>query len=111
MGFINKNFLNKKVENKMNTVLISYDLIQPVNVKDYGVVVSYIKSCSASATWAEPFESVFIIFTEKSVAKIRDELLCLRPNVKILVLGLTAGKGWATSNVSKEVTMWMSENL
>lgn len=109
MGFINKNFLNKKVENKMNTVLISYEMVHPVSADDYGVMVSYIKSSSVS--WAEPSESVFIILTDKSIAKIRDELLCLRPNAKILVLGLTVGKGWATSNTSKEVTKWMNENL
>ena len=92
----------------MNTYLISYDLGLPETYSDYKILTQYIKSYS---TWAKPLQSVWLIKTEKTLAQVRDEIRTkVDSNDKILVVDVTKN-GWATFNISKEVTDWMKNNL
>ncbi|HBH46872.1 MAG: hypothetical protein A2445_05655 [Candidatus Jacksonbacteria bacterium RIFOXYC2_FULL_44_29] len=92
----------------MSTLLISYDLGLPETYEDYKLLIQYIKSYSS---WAKPLQSVWLIKTTKTSAQVRDEIKAkIDSNDKILVVDVTK-TGWATFNVSKEVTGWMKENL
>lgn len=92
----------------MNTLLISYDLVLPETYEDYKLLIQYIKSYSS---WAKPLQSVWLVKTTKTPGQVRDEIKAkIDSNDKVLVMDVTK-TGWATFNVSKEVTDWMKENL
>lgn len=92
----------------MNIFLISYDLGLPETYDDYKILIQYIKSY---LTWAKPLQSVWLIKTNKAVSQVRDEIRDrIDANDKVLVIDITK-TGWATFNVSKEVTDWMKNNL
>ena len=92
----------------MNTFLISYDLGLPETYDDYKILIQYIKSYP---TWAKSLQSVWLIKTNKTISQVRDEIKDrIDANDKVLVIDVTK-TGWATFNVSKEVTNWMKNNL
>ncbi len=92
----------------MKTFLISYDLGLPETQSDYVVLSNYLKSLYTF--WARPVKSVWIIKSDKNAAQIRDEIkLGLDQNDKLIVVELSGD--WGTSNVSKEVTDWMKNNI
>jgi len=92
----------------MNTLIISYDLGLPETYEDYKFLIKYIKSYP---NWAKPLQSVWLIRTTKTSGQVRDEIKAkIDSNDKVLVMDVTK-TGWATFNVSKEVTDWMKKNL
>ena len=91
----------------MNTYLISYDLIKPV--QNYEKVISHIKS--SYAMWAKPQKSVWLIKTTLPLQAVRDNVRNnMDSNDNALVLDIT-GDNWATYNISSEVTQWMQNNV
>lgn len=92
----------------MNTLLISYDLGLPETYEDYKLLIQYIK---LYPNWAKPLQSVWLIKTTKTSGQVRDEIkVKIDSNDKVLVMDVTK-TGWATFNVSKDVTDWMKKNL
>jgi len=92
----------------MNTFLISYDLGLPETISDYHILIEYIKFYGV---WAKPLQSVWLIKTNKSIARVRDEIkLRIDSNDRVLVIDVT-GTAWATYNISQKVTDWMKDNL
>ncbi len=92
----------------MKTYLISYDLGLPETYNDYKTLINYIKSYS---NWAKPLKSVWLVKTDKKISQVRDEIRTLVDlNDKIFVINITK-IGWATFNISKDVTDWMKNNL
>ncbi|MBP8591051.1 hypothetical protein KBI33_01105 [Candidatus Shapirobacteria bacterium] len=92
----------------MNTFLITYDLGLPETYEDYKLLSQYLKSYPY---WAKPLQSVWLVKTTKTVSEVRDEIKSkIDANDKVLVIDVTR-TGWATFNVSKEVTDWMKNNL
>lgn len=91
----------------MNTYLISYDLIKPV--QNYERVIAHIKR--DYPLWAKPQKSLWLIKTGLSVSAVRDNI---RNHVdsddNVLVLDIT-NDNWATYNISSEVTQWMQNNI
>lgn len=92
----------------MKTLLISYDLMSPETREDYEELIDYIKSFTK---WAKPLLSVWLVKTNKSCSKVRDEIkLKTDSNDKILVMNVT-GVSWASRGLSKKTTTWMKSNL
>jgi hypothetical protein len=92
----------------MKTFLISYDLGVPETHNDYVALSNYLKSLYI--LWARPVKSVWIVKSEKNAGQIRDEIkLVLDSNDKLIVVELLGN--WGTSNISKEVTDWMKNNM
>lgn len=91
----------------MNTFIVSYDLLNK-SIFDYSRLIEYIKSYG---TWAKPLESFWIIKTYKSILEVRDEISRqVAVNDKIMVFDVT-NKGWASFNLSKEITDWLNQNI
>lgn len=89
----------------MNTILISYDLIDPG--QDYQELYDYLKDYDG---WCHPLESLWMIKTDKDHLQVRNEVKNLIDrNNKILVIDAT-GNEMAWSNLSKEASDWIKNN-
>nr|WP_015060900.1 hypothetical protein [Rahnella sp. WMR114]CAZ68155.1 hypothetical protein [Rahnella sp. WMR114] len=87
----------------MARYIITYDL---VNRKDYGPLIERIKKYRK---WAHPLESVWIVMTDDSATKIRDDLKnCLDNDDKVLVMKTTQGASW--SGLNNNVSEWIKNN-
>lgn len=90
----------------MKTKLIIYNYS---HFLDETVLIAYLKSFPK---WAKPFDKTWIVSTFSDDTKsIRDELKSiLGPRAQILVIDVSNTE-WSTFNVSKQVTIWMKENI
>jgi len=89
----------------MRPLLITYDLIKPG--QNYSELIDAIKDLG---TWAHPLKSVWIVITSDSCADVRNKLsVHIDGNDKLLVVPLA--DGWASRNLSKNITDWMHKNL
>jgi len=92
----------------MNTILISYDLIQPETSNDYKRLIDQIKSYSF---WCKPLRSFWLIKTNDSPATVRDNLKkYIDNNDNLLVMNIT-GASWGSYNLDSSVTQWMKTKL
>ena len=92
----------------MGVLLISYDLGSPEDSDDYKELISKIKSYGG---YAKPEYSLWLISTDKQTDTVRDELKqYMDSNDKLLVIRVT-GVGWASYNLSSNVTQWMKDHI
>lgn len=90
----------------MNTILISYDLIEPG--RDYTNLWDHLKSYG---TWSKPLESVWLIKTDLTAAEVRDAAKeHVDQNDKILTIDVT-DRSWATRKIPGEIKNWIKTNL
>lgn len=90
----------------MKSYLIIYRLYLPES--SYGNLIAYLKT---APLWARPFDSVWFIKAGVEAASIRDGIRSrINTNDKVLVIEVN-NTNWGTSNVLKEVTDWMKNNL
>ena len=88
----------------MNSYLISYDLMAPS--KDYPSLISAIKKYG---TYAKVLESFWIIKSNQSSSKIRDNLKSyIDENDKLFVAELTGKAAWFNVMCSND---WLKNNL
>ncbi len=93
------------MENMARTIQINYDLRQPG--RNYAAVEAYIK---AFPTWAHPLKSLWLVRTDKTASKVRDEMNTrVDANDEVLVVDVT-GDSWA-SNFSDDAIGWMKNNM
>ncbi|WP_228236841.1 hypothetical protein [Allomuricauda sp. M10] len=89
----------------MGTFLITYDLHAPI--QNYQPLIDEIKKIG---TWWHCLESVWIIKSNYTCAQLRDILLNYIDNDdELLVVGLTGH--WASSNLSKNCSDWLKQNM
>ena len=91
----------------MRTVLISYDL-NSIH-KDYGDVISYIKSLVA---WARPLKSQWLVKTDLSPINIINDLRAhgADGDDSLLVIDVTKSPS-AWSNLSLPISNWIQNEL
>jgi sugar-specific transcriptional regulator TrmB len=90
----------------MKNYLIIYQLGFPE--ANYQKLLNYIKS---AIKWAHPMANTWIISTTKDCAEIRDNIKkFITAADKVIVIEVPINH-WATSNITKEVTDWMRNNM
>jgi len=90
----------------MKSYLIAYQLNLPES--SYASLLAYLKT---AYQWARPCASVWFIKSSLEAGSIRDGIKTrIGPSDKVIVIEVT-NVNWGTSNVSKEVTDWMKNNL
>jgi hypothetical protein len=86
----------------MNTILISYDLRAPG--RDYTKLWDHLKSYG---NWAKPLESVWLIRTTLTAAKVRDAASnYVDQNDKIFAVDMTSSE-WASLRIPDDVATWL----
>jgi len=87
----------------MARYMVTYDL---VNRKDYSPLIDKIKSYQK---WAHPLESVWIIVTNDTAAKIRDDLSAfIGREDSLLIMKTSSGGSWFGLNPA--VSEWIKNN-
>ena len=93
-------------DNSMSVKIISYDLDYPEKFEDYEDLIGYIKSLGS---WAKPLYSVWLVDTDKTASEIRDGAMRhIDNNDKLFVAEWNTDSGWASYNLPKSVTDWLS---
>ena len=92
----------------MNTILISYDLIDHETSDAYKVFIERIKKYP---DWVRPLESFWLVKTKTSAAEVRDTLKTLiDDNDKLLAIDVT-GRDWASYGLPAKATDWLKTNM
>ena len=90
----------------MKSYLIIYQISG--SESNYTSLIAYLKT---APQWARPIPGVWVVKTTSTAALLRDGVKSrIGPNDKVLVT-LMPNSDWGTSNISKEVTDWMKNNL
>jgi hypothetical protein len=95
-----------KVNEPMNTLLISYDLNSPG--QGYSDLIEAIKN--AGSLWWHYLDSTWIIKTNQSVVTVRDLLIRhIDKNDELLVVQLNGVGAW--SGFDQKASDWLTKNL
>ena len=90
----------------MNTLFVTYALDDAV--ESYSKISSKLKRYT---DWVKLFNRAWIIKTNKSSRKVRDELSEVIENKgKIVVINIT-DSAWATYRIDNDLLCWMKENI
>jgi hypothetical protein len=88
----------------MNTLLISFDLINPG--RNYQPVYDYIDKYTDRM---KPLQTVYLIHTSKTAEAVRNDLKAIvDSNDKVLVISVST-KVWATYNLPNTAT-WLNKH-
>lgn len=86
----------------MAVYLISYDLRAPG--RNYDTLYASLKS----VPWAHPLESVWLVETDATAARVHDTLkAALDEGDGIMVVEITSSAAWAISGINKPSSDWL----
>lgn len=92
----------------MNTILISYDLIDHESSQTYKTLIEQIEKYP---DWCKPLESFWLVKTSSSASEVRDALKAFIDSDDKLFVADVTGDGWASKGLAQKINEWIKEKM